>query len=72
MTQELSTDDQVALATHRLALKTSAQDAQIIDVLLLGLQTDGSHHKQWALWRIAEILGVDHFLNEIEDKGIAP
>ena len=68
----MKTEDQITLAVHKVGLKRSAEDAQIADTLLLGLQTDGVHHKQWALWHIAEILGLTHFLNEIEDRGIAP
>ena len=44
----------------------------LVDALLLGLQTPGAHHKQWALWRIAEILNVTRYLQDVEDKGIAP
>ena len=43
-----------------------------IEILIVeGLQTDGGHHKQWYLEKIAQELEID--LNDIEhEKGIAP
>lgn len=37
-----------------------------------GLHAEGQHHKQWALCKIAEILGFKQLLEEVENKGIAP
>lgn len=34
-----------------------------------GLHTDGGHHKQWYLYQIAELLGID--LSDA-DPGVAP
>jgi hypothetical protein len=39
------------------------------DLLILAVQTDGAHHKQWALERIALLFGI--VLPEHE-PGIAP
>jgi hypothetical protein len=41
----------------------------VADVVALGLASDGVHHKQWALERVAETLGID--VPE-HDPGIAP
>lgn len=68
----LSPEERRLLEEHRKGLKQSAQDAKVTDVLLQGLETDGAHHKQWALWKVGELLGLSHFLNDIEDRGIAP
>jgi hypothetical protein len=70
--QELTPHDKALLEAHKLGLMISAMQARVTDTLICGLQADGAHHKQWALWRIAEIMGVTHFLSDIEDKGIKP
>ena len=35
------------------------------------LLTDGDHHKQWFLWQIAEVVGVDIDPDNVEE-GVAP
>lgn len=35
------------------------------------LLTDGDHHKQWYLYQIADVIGVDIDLRNISD-GVAP
>ena len=43
------------------------------DLILRGLRTDGAHHKQWYLERLADLLGLD--LDPLRDgfeEGIAP
>jgi hypothetical protein len=60
------------LSLHQMVLEQPCIDVKLIDVLREGLQADGAHHKQWALWRIAEIMGMTHLLSDIEDRGIAP
>lgn len=72
MEEELTPHEKALLEVHKLGIQFSALQSQICDVLLIGLQTDGAHHKQWALWRIAEIASVAHLLSDIEDKGIKP
>lgn len=62
----------MALAIHKVALERSAIELKVTDMLETGLSVEGAHHKQWALWQIAEILKVSHLLTDIEDKGIAP
>lgn len=37
-----------------------------------GLHAEGKHHKQYALYKVAEVLGLTQLLEDIEDKGIAP
>ncbi len=41
----------------------------LADLVIAGLNTDGAHHKQWYLYQIAELLGLE--LEEC-DEGIAP
>ena len=43
------------------------------DLIIEGLRTDGAHHKQWYLERLADLLGLD--LGPLRDgyeEGIAP
>lgn len=68
----LTPEEREMLAVHKAGLKRSVEDVRVVDVLLRGLQTDGAQHKQWALWRIAEIMHLTHFLSDVEDKGVAP
>ncbi len=44
---------------------------KIRDLVEDGLMTDGEQHKQWHLWEIARIVGVDIDLDNTEG-GIAP
>jgi len=44
----------------------------VVAVLRTGLEMEGAHHKQWALWRVAELLGLAGELGDIEDRGNAP
>ena len=46
------------------------EDWTIIDFLEHGLSTDGAHHKQFFLYKIAERIGMDYINHK--DKGIAP
>lgn len=48
---------------------TEEQLHQMLRYLERGLTTDGDQHKQWYLYKIAELLGIS--LDGI-DKGIAP
>lgn len=41
----------------------------LADYIIMGITTDGAHHKQWCLERIAEILNLE--LPE-HDEGVAP
>jgi hypothetical protein len=44
---------------------------QIKDLVLDALQTEGAHHKQHYLWKIADLLGIER--DEIDaEEGIAP
>lgn len=46
-------------------------DKAVVEQLMVeALTTDGSHHKQWYLWELAEFLGLS--LDIDADKGIAP
>ncbi len=50
---------------------------EIVKTLLMGLTTDGSHHKQWALDKALRLLCTDQWVTAAEcefqwDKGIAP
>lgn len=50
---------------------TEADINQIFNALELGLTIDGGHHKQWALVKIADVLGVE-LEDEIRKEAIAP
>ncbi len=41
------------------------------DLVRSALEVEGAHHKQWYLWRIAEMLGM-YVQNEVWDRGTAP
>jgi len=52
------------------------RDKRIIEVLKDGLQTDGSHHKQWYLNEVLKLINAD-IAKDVEthwthDGGIAP
>lgn len=72
MDNDLTPEEQKLLEEHRKGIKQSLVDVQVTDMLETGLTIDGAHHKQYALWRIAEILNLTHFFKDIEDHGIAP
>ena len=63
---------------YAYVLRTASDDfdAQVtqltqLEMLLTeAMLAEGSHHKQWYLWKIAETLGIK--ITAIEDKGIAP
>jgi len=42
------------------------------DLIIGALTTDGEHHKQWYLERIAEVLGIELVTELDYEKGIAP
>lgn len=44
---------------------------RLFELLDLGLNTDGGHHKQWALVQIAELFSIE-VDDEIKEEGIAP
>ena len=44
---------------------------EVEDLLIDALCTEGAHHKQWYLWRLAELLSVD-VSNVNADDGVAP
>ena len=51
----------------------NAQVTQLTQLEMLlteAMLAEGSQHKQWYLWKIAEALGIK--ITDIEDKGIAP
>ncbi len=49
---------------------TNLDDEAIKGLLIEALQTDGAHHKQYLLWRIAEMLDLD--LSDVsDDLGVA-
>jgi hypothetical protein len=50
---------------------TEEQADRLFDLLELGLTTDGGHHKQWALVKVAELLGFE-VEDELKDEAIAP
>ena len=50
---------------------TEEQLSKLIELLELGLTTDGGHHKQWALVEIAELFEIQ-VDQELKDEGIAP
>lgn len=54
---------------HKIAMERSLTDAQITDLLILGLHAEEARVKQYALWHIAKILNLTHFLSDVEDHG---
>lgn len=48
----------------------------LTDLLVLGLLTDGGHHKQWALEEALKLIDpelLEHYQNEEDiERGIAP
>ena len=52
--------------------KAFALMSRVLRLLEDGLTTDGAHHKQWYLWRIADALGLSQLMEVDADKGIAP
>lgn len=45
--------------------------AELEELILLGLHTDGGHHKQWVLEQIARLAGID--LMDVDfDPGTPP
>ena len=48
---------------------TIEQEAELVELLQMGIETDGGHHKQWCLVQVAKILGVPFVT---DDEGIAP
>lgn len=55
----------------------SEKEQQLKSLLADALYTDGEHHKQWYLWKIVELLGIDLSDEWSEDypepeEGIAP
>jgi hypothetical protein len=50
---------------------TTEEADRLYELLALGLTTDGSHHKQWALVKIAELVGIP-VEDELKDEAIAP
>ncbi|GAC1690998.1 MAG: hypothetical protein PVS3B3_13730 [Ktedonobacteraceae bacterium] len=55
---------------------------KVEDCLVTGLCIDGAHHKQWCLWRLAEMLGLnlddqwsddpDSYQPPKPEEGVAP
>jgi len=55
---------------HRLA-RLEKQLVEVEDLIIEALHTDGAHHKQWYLEKIAETLEID-LSKEDYDQSIAP
>ncbi len=56
--------------------RLAANNNRVIELLKDGLQTDGSHHKQWYLNEVLKLINAD-IAKDVEmhwthDKGIAP
>jgi len=51
--------------------RTNLDDEAIKGLLIQALQTDGAHHKQYLLWRIADVLDLD-VSEASDDLGVAP
>ena len=52
---------------------------KLIDLIYQGMQTDGAHHKQWALYQIAKMIMTEDELKSFRvwfddevDEGIPP
>jgi hypothetical protein len=45
---------------------------QVSALLFAGLETDGEHHKQWALAEAARVLGFDLSAHHADDLGTPP
>lgn len=68
-------DDEYDAQTDPMAEEGPQYRATVFGLLRSGLETDGAHHKQWYLWKIAEILGFteeDFGKGYMMDKGIEP
>lgn len=63
-TQERMFDAQMQ---HYRLLETQER---VIELLKDGLQTDGSHHKQWYLGEVLKLMNAE--THGTHDKGIAP
>ena len=66
------------VASNELTAVTEQQvnNNRVIELLKDGLQTDGSHHKQWYLNEVLKLINAD-IAKDVEmhwthDKGIAP
>jgi hypothetical protein len=78
----LAATNKVVELNNQLTAVTEQRDRlaennnRIIELLKDGLQTDGSHHKQWYLNEVLKLINAD-IAKDVEmhwthDKGIAP